>query len=107
MKMTTQGLTFVTTSRSDSKYIGRNRARKFRNPKFQSLIREVWIVFIVIHRYGEVPEIERNKTHIFSGHGVVEIEKFSRNFLPPIELIFGSLLQTLWLKSSHKTTTES
>ena len=84
--MTTQGSTFVTTLRSDSKYIGWNRARKFRNPKFHRLIREVWVVFIVIHHYGEVPGIERNKTHIFSGHGVAEIEKSSRVFLPPIGL---------------------
>ena len=102
--MTTQGSTFVTTSRSDPKYIGRNRARKFQNPKFQSLIHEVWVVFIMIHHHGEVPGIERNKTHIFSCHGVARIEKFSRVFLPPIRLIFGPLMHTLWLKSSHKTT---
>ena len=70
MKMTTQGSTFVTTSRSDSKYIGRNRARKFRNPNFQHLICEVWFVFIVIHHHGEVPRKERNKIHIIFGHCV-------------------------------------
>ena len=107
MKMTTQGSNFVTTSRFDSKYIGRNRARKFRNPKFQSLIREVSVVFIVIHHNGEIPGIEKNKTHIFSGHGVAGIEKSSRVFLPPIGLNFGFLLHTLWLKSSYKTITES
>ena len=71
--MTTQRLTFVTTSRSDSKYIGRNLARKFWNPNFQSLIREVWFVIIVIHYHGEVSGIERNKTYIFFGHGVAGI----------------------------------
>ena len=88
-------------------YTGRNRARKFRNPKFQSLIREVWFVFIVIHHLGEIPGIERNKTHSFSSQGVVGIEKSSRVFLPPIGSIFGPFLHTLWLKSSHKTTTGS
>ena len=27
----------------------------------------------MIHHHGEVPRIERNKTHIFSGHGVAGI----------------------------------
>ena len=92
MKMTTQGSTFVTTSSSDSKYIGRNRTRKFRNLKFQNLIREVWIVFIVIHYHGEVPGIERNKTHIFSSHGVAGIEKFSRVFFATDRVAFRPLV---------------
>ena len=71
--MTTQGSTFVTTSRVDSKYIGRNRAWKLWNPKFQSLIREIWFDFIVIHHHGEVPGIETNKTHIFYGQGMAGI----------------------------------
>ena len=91
MKMTTQGSTFVTTSRSDSKYIGRNRAQKFRNPKFQNLIREVWVVFIVIHHHGEISGIERNKTHIFSGHGVAGIKEFSRVFFATDRVEFRPL----------------
>ena len=55
----------------------------------------------MVHHNGEVSGIERNKTHIFSGHGVARIEKFSRIFLPPIGLIFGPLLHTLWLKSTR------
>ena len=91
MKMTTQGSIFATTSRSDSKYIGRNWAQKFQNPKFQSLIREVWFVFIVIHHNGEVPGIERNRTHIFSGHGVAGIEKSSRVFFATDRVDFWPL----------------
>ena len=37
MKITTQGATFVTTSKCDSLWIGRNRARKFRYPDFSKL----------------------------------------------------------------------
>ena len=88
MKMTTQGSIFVTTSRSDSKYIGRNQAQKFRNPKFQNLIREVWFVFIVIHHHGEVPGIERNKIHIFSGHGMAGIVRKNRIKYAPIGSFF-------------------
>ena len=41
----------------------------FGNPKFQNLIRDVLFDFVVIHHHGEVSRNERNKTHIFSGHG--------------------------------------
>ena len=50
----------------------------FGNPKFQNLIRDVLFDFVVIYYHGEVSENERNKTHIFSCHGMAGIAAANR-----------------------------
>ena len=45
----------------------------------------------MIHHHGEVSGIERNKIHIFSGHGVAGIEKIQSDFFATDRVDFGPL----------------